>query len=235
MTVMEVVARVLRDDPTPLTHYRPDLPGLWAIVAQCLEKDRERRFQTLTDFVNALAPFAPPEMADYVTRIAKQQGMQAAPARPTSPMNLLPAELAAPSAAPAATVAPSSAVVPSAPLAPTGKPAALRAAMILAAAAVLCGVAALFLRLRAPTPHAEHQSAMTASAQTTTVPPVPTPSSTPIGAPAPVPAPVASPASTGPAREAPAATPAPPKVKAPPRNLPPAAATARPAKNVYDP
>jgi serine/threonine-protein kinase len=43
-TATEVLLRICRDEPTPLASSRPDLPNeLAAVIARCLDKDRERR------------------------------------------------------------------------------------------------------------------------------------------------------------------------------------------------
>jgi TolB-like protein/Tfp pilus assembly protein PilF len=92
----DVSSSILRDAPPPLVHLRGDLPrDLERIVARCLEKDRERRFQTAKDVRNEL---------DLVRREADSSGAAAATAAGT------PAA-AAPAAAPAGG-GPSVAVLP---------------------------------------------------------------------------------------------------------------------------
>jgi serine/threonine-protein kinase len=50
--------RVLDEEPTPLRTLRPDVPlGLAAVVARCLEKDRDKRFPDALQLRDALAPF----------------------------------------------------------------------------------------------------------------------------------------------------------------------------------
>jgi len=50
-----VMSAVLRDEPPPLSQARPGLPGeLDRIVAHCLRKDPERRYQTAKDLRNEL-------------------------------------------------------------------------------------------------------------------------------------------------------------------------------------
>jgi eukaryotic-like serine/threonine-protein kinase len=71
----ELVIRVLQGDPTPLRALRPDVPaGLEAVVMQCLEKDRERRWSSATELAAALAPFATASAGAYVARVAGVQG-----------------------------------------------------------------------------------------------------------------------------------------------------------------
>jgi len=51
----DVSSSILRDTPTPLQSVRSELPrDLGRIVGRCLEKDRERRFQTAKDVRNEL-------------------------------------------------------------------------------------------------------------------------------------------------------------------------------------
>ena len=57
----ELVIKVMRDVPAPLTTLRPDVPsGLDAVVQHCLEKDRSRRYADVGELVRALVPFGPP-------------------------------------------------------------------------------------------------------------------------------------------------------------------------------
>ncbi|HEU4411217.1 MAG TPA: protein kinase [Polyangiaceae bacterium] len=54
----ETLDRVLRHEPPNLLGLRAALPpGLVAVVRRCLEKDRERRFDSATAVASALAPF----------------------------------------------------------------------------------------------------------------------------------------------------------------------------------
>jgi len=54
-TAADVSSAILRDPPVPLQSARADLPrDLDRIVGRCLEKDRERRFQTAKDVRNEL-------------------------------------------------------------------------------------------------------------------------------------------------------------------------------------
>jgi serine/threonine protein kinase/Tfp pilus assembly protein PilF len=49
----ELFSAILRDDPSPVTESRPDLPGdLARIIRRCLEKDPRRRVQTACDVAN---------------------------------------------------------------------------------------------------------------------------------------------------------------------------------------
>jgi hypothetical protein len=64
-------AMVLKDDPTPLPTFRPDVPpALWAIIQKCLMKSPAHRFATVSELAAALEPFAPPEAQGAGLRIA---------------------------------------------------------------------------------------------------------------------------------------------------------------------
>ena len=57
-TMTELCARILQEQHAPIRATRPDVPAeLEAIVARCLEKDRVRRFPSVADLAEALAPF----------------------------------------------------------------------------------------------------------------------------------------------------------------------------------
>ena len=52
--------------PTPLRNYRPDLPiAVEALLLRCLEKDRGKRFATVSQFANELVKFAPRPLRGY--------------------------------------------------------------------------------------------------------------------------------------------------------------------------
>jgi serine/threonine-protein kinase len=55
----EICRQVLLDQPRPLEVFRADIPGaLSAVIARCLEKDRNRRPSTIRELASALEPFA---------------------------------------------------------------------------------------------------------------------------------------------------------------------------------
>jgi serine/threonine protein kinase len=59
-TATELLLRICRDEPAPLAAARPDLPNeLAAIIARCLEKDRERRFGSARELAAALEHILP--------------------------------------------------------------------------------------------------------------------------------------------------------------------------------
>ena len=64
-------AMVLKDEPTPLPTFRPDVAlALWAIIQKCLMKSPAQRFATVSELAAALEPFAPPEAQGAGLRIA---------------------------------------------------------------------------------------------------------------------------------------------------------------------
>lgn len=58
-TLSELFTMLAIEDPKPLTEVRNDLPaGLWEVVKKGLEKDVNLRFETASDFAEALVPYA---------------------------------------------------------------------------------------------------------------------------------------------------------------------------------
>jgi eukaryotic-like serine/threonine-protein kinase len=80
----EICAQVAADPPIPLRASRPDIPGeVEAVVLRCLEKDVQRRFQTVAEFASALLPFAPRQGSRLTgQRILDLCGATDAPASP---------------------------------------------------------------------------------------------------------------------------------------------------------
>lgn len=59
VTPAETSSRILRDNPDPVTSRRPDAPyDLGRIIARCLQRRPDRRFQTATDVRNELEELA---------------------------------------------------------------------------------------------------------------------------------------------------------------------------------
>jgi serine/threonine-protein kinase len=88
--IQDLLVAIVMHPPPPLSQFRADLPaGFEAVLLQCLEKDRTRRWPNAAAMAAALAPFAPARAAVYVERIATLLGEQVAAARPT---DLLPPE-----------------------------------------------------------------------------------------------------------------------------------------------
>jgi eukaryotic-like serine/threonine-protein kinase len=72
-TVPEVCAKVVTLEPLPLHRHAPNVPRrLEAVIMQCLEKDRDKRFADVGQLADALVPFASAEgaaSAEVVARI----------------------------------------------------------------------------------------------------------------------------------------------------------------------
>jgi serine/threonine-protein kinase len=65
-------AMIVGEDPTPLRETVPDAPeDLEAIILKCVEKDPKERWSTAAELAQELAPFASPEMAGLIARVAK--------------------------------------------------------------------------------------------------------------------------------------------------------------------
>ena len=68
---LEVLTAAVSDPMPSLFAIRPDIPReLEAVVAKCLEKKPEDRFQSVAEFANALAPFAAHVSRPSISRIA---------------------------------------------------------------------------------------------------------------------------------------------------------------------
>ncbi len=71
-SVPEVCAMVLGEPPPPLGAVRPDVPPeVAAIVARCLEKDRELRFPNVAELADELAPFGTLQARRSAGRISR--------------------------------------------------------------------------------------------------------------------------------------------------------------------
>lgn len=74
-TVQMVCAKVIGDEPTPLSAYRPDAPaGFEMVIRRCLAKPRDMRFRDVAELAEALAPYASPRARVYVERVARALG-----------------------------------------------------------------------------------------------------------------------------------------------------------------
>ncbi len=67
-----VCGAVLNEDPPPLTTLLPDAPpGLDEALRKCMTKDVVKRFERVSDFAAALAPFASPVGKEQAARIGR--------------------------------------------------------------------------------------------------------------------------------------------------------------------
>jgi serine/threonine protein kinase len=87
-TLQQVFHRIFSGQPTPLSRFRTDVPaGLEAVIMQCLEKDRNRRFNNIGELAAALAPWAPARAAAYPERVARVLDVPTKPARTTGTLS----------------------------------------------------------------------------------------------------------------------------------------------------
>ena len=83
--------RILQTPPPPISARVATVPaGLEAVILQCLQKDRRRRFANAAELAAALAPFLPERGAALAARVASVLGVATAPVRPTEPLDADP-------------------------------------------------------------------------------------------------------------------------------------------------
>jgi len=71
-TITQLCVMILQYPTPALRNARPDAPeGLGLVIARCLEKDRNRRYTTIADFAQALAPYAPRRARLSIERVAR--------------------------------------------------------------------------------------------------------------------------------------------------------------------
>ena len=76
-TLPRLCAEILTGVPTPIRDLRPDVPEALAhIMLRAYARDRAHRFQSIAEFVIALAPYAPARAQQTVERVARLGGMQ---------------------------------------------------------------------------------------------------------------------------------------------------------------
>lgn len=80
-TPAETLTAILREDPPPLAEVRPPLPpAIVRIVAHCLEKDAEGRFQSARDLAFALASFSQASLSGSLVTPAVVERVKGQPA-----------------------------------------------------------------------------------------------------------------------------------------------------------
>jgi serine/threonine protein kinase len=71
-TLPEVCIKIATHPPPPIRSLKPEVPeGIQTAIVRCLEKDRNKRFATVGDFAEALAPFASPRSGDAGDRLKR--------------------------------------------------------------------------------------------------------------------------------------------------------------------
>jgi eukaryotic-like serine/threonine-protein kinase len=71
-TLGNTLAKILSESPTPIRELNSSVPKALAdTIASCFERKLDRRTQTVAELATKLAPFAPPESASLVARIAR--------------------------------------------------------------------------------------------------------------------------------------------------------------------
>ena len=64
----ELVTRILKSPPVPMSTYRGELPlGLEAVIATCLQKDRQDRYPNVAKLAHALLPYGPKRLPSHWT------------------------------------------------------------------------------------------------------------------------------------------------------------------------
>ncbi len=102
-TMVALQTAVLVKPPVPLATHLPNAPPqLEAVILQCVDKERDRRWPTVAAFAAALVPFAPPRAVPYGEKVAAVRGVTVEPSRPTDVLSLEAARMRA--SQPAATV-----------------------------------------------------------------------------------------------------------------------------------
>jgi serine/threonine-protein kinase len=97
----QLCAEILTGSPTPLRQFRPDIPEAFATALErAYARDRNGRYQSVGEFVNALAPFAPQRSQALIDRIARLCGLKSmSGSNPSGSIAILPGPYTGPSSA----------------------------------------------------------------------------------------------------------------------------------------
>jgi serine/threonine protein kinase len=77
-TMPQLCAEIFAGMPTPIRQLRPEISdGLAAVLERAYARDRELRYQTIAEFVAALAPWAPARSQPVIDSIAKLASIEA--------------------------------------------------------------------------------------------------------------------------------------------------------------
>jgi serine/threonine-protein kinase len=75
-TLPQLVAAILSEPPGPIRERRPEIPAeLEAVLLRCLEKDRDRRYQSIGAMAQALVNFASRRSRHTAERIIRLSGL----------------------------------------------------------------------------------------------------------------------------------------------------------------
>jgi serine/threonine-protein kinase len=84
-TLPQLCAAILTGIPQPIRELRPDVsPELAAVMEKAYARDRAHRFQSVSEFVVALAPWAPSRTQPILERVARLGGLTYVPQPGTS-------------------------------------------------------------------------------------------------------------------------------------------------------
>ena len=113
VAVGAVFAAILEQAPADIRTIRAEVPeGLADVIAKCLTRDRDARWQNAAELANALVPYASDDGVRSVSRISKSPRFTSSPPPPLTQATPAPAPApiaAAPRPPPAAEAAPPSA------------------------------------------------------------------------------------------------------------------------------
>jgi serine/threonine-protein kinase len=135
-TMAELLVTIMQDAHAPLHRVRPDVPAeLGAVVDRCLEKDPDKRFQSVADLATALDPFGPESARALTARIRRT--LARAPQASSADISAGPSPVAAEPAAAAQTAGAWAAIVAQQKRRPITVVAAAAAALAIALVAVV--------------------------------------------------------------------------------------------------